>query len=159
MGKLKSEIGHHNVLIESTTFTESKNGTPGILFSVALTSDASDKGFVTLWLSEKAKARTLDTLKALGWDAAENDYDFNLMEFENPLRGKAAEVETQSEFYNGKDTVRIAFLNAPGSRPAPKTLTPERRAELAASVRASMGLPPKPRPSVGSNFPNDEVPF
>lgn len=155
MGKLTSEPGYYDVVINNVTLTESKSGTPGIMIGVSLRNDPNDSGDVTLYLTEKTRNNTLETLGQLGWDAPSYDYDLTALEEENPLRGKLAEVSVDTEFYNGKTSTKIKYINAPGCRPKPKPLDRDAKARLTANLRAAM----KPVQAKFDAANPDEVPF
>lgn len=64
----------------------------------------------SLWLTENAKVRTVETLKAIGFTGA------SFLDLNQPvLVGLEVEVSTDFEIYNGENVERVAFLNAPGS--------------------------------------------
>lgn len=75
------------------------------------TKEAVDKTFYAdLWLSDKAKERTVDTLRAIGFEGN------SIAELNAPcLVGYEVEISTYFEDYNGNSYEKVNFVNAVGS--------------------------------------------
>lgn len=73
------------------------------------TKEGVDKTFYAdLWLSDKAKERTVDTLRAIGFEGN------SIAELNTPcLVGYEVEISTYFDDYNGKE--KVNFVNAIGS--------------------------------------------
>ena len=98
---------------------ESKQGTPSIRLQIQAYEDLATHQpvdqvyYADLWLTEKAAEHSMATLRALGYqeDTLEplNNGDRMIM------RGKACEIKTKTEEYNGKSYEKVEYVNAPGS--------------------------------------------
>lgn len=75
------------------------------------TKEAVDKTFYAdLWLSEKAKDRSVETLRAIGFEGN------SIAELNTPcLVGYEVEISTYFEDYNGNSYEKVNFINAVGS--------------------------------------------
>lgn len=75
------------------------------------TKEAVDKTFYAdLWLSDKAKEHTVDTLRAIGFEGN------SIAELNTPcLVGYEVEISTYLEEYNGNTYEKVNFVNAIGS--------------------------------------------
>jgi len=66
--------------------------------------------YADLWLSDNAKDRTVDTLRAIGYEGN------SIAELNTPcLVGYEVEVSTLMDEYNGNMTEKVNFVNAVGS--------------------------------------------
>lgn len=66
--------------------------------------------FGSLWLTEKALTRTVQTLREIGWQGT----TFAELNGRNALWGAEVEISTSEEEYNGKTREQVAFVHAKG---------------------------------------------
>ena len=67
--------------------------------------------FGSLWLTDKAGTRTVQTLREIGWLGT----TFEELNGKNPLWGREVEISTSEEEYNGKVRERADFVHAKGN--------------------------------------------
>ena len=94
--------------------TKSKSGTPGVVcsFSISCGDDlvTSDK---ILYLTDKTKERTIETLYKLGFNGKLEDVSAGRPK--NALEGgKEVILQCENEVYEGETKCRIQWINLPG---------------------------------------------
>lgn len=152
--------GRHTATVIAATVGESKNTrTPGVFIDFQLSDGAEING--TLWLSEKAYERTLNTLREV---FAFND-DFATIH--DQLDGRPCSVTIVMELDQrdlSKEWPRVKWINPiGGTREIPKVET-SILARLTQQARA-IARPadaPKPQPKIApkpAQIESDEVPF
>lgn len=106
--------------------------------------------------SQDAFKFACDQLRALGWDAEENAYAFEPLGAEDsPLLGRVAEVVVVNEPYNGRDQIKVKWINDPNRpRGNVERMAPDQVKAFADKIRAAIKMPapaasrPRPAPAV-----------
>lgn len=129
---------HAVITSNALAFSRQKN-TPSIKLQLKTDTRLDDNApvektfYADLWLSDNAKTRTVETLRAIGY--AGND----LTELNNPcLMGYEVEVSTSYEDYNGKSYEKVDFVNEVGSyeKRGIKSIDDAQAKRLASSLNA-----------------------
>lgn len=95
------------VTVSTAEFGESKNGTPFLALNFKTDQDETITGW--LYLSEKALPGSLRTLRdAFNFD---NNFDTVL----DQVTGKPCSITVETEEYEGKERLRVKWINAPRS--------------------------------------------
>lgn len=104
MSKLENP-GKYPAIVTATEFGESSNGTPFLKLSFS-----TDQGPIDGWLylSEKALPNTVRTLR----DAFEFGGDFEKIE---AINGKPCSITVEAEEYEGKERLKVKWINSPRS--------------------------------------------
>lgn len=101
-----SNVGRHAAKVESAEFGETEKGTPYLRIQfVSEDGESSIAGF--LYLSEKALANSVNTLRdAFGFDG-------NFETVIDQITDKPCSITNESEEYEGKDRVKVKWINGP----------------------------------------------
>lgn len=129
-------IKTYGAVITATALTTSRNGKDGVAIRFTATSDldsgeAVDKVYTaTLWLSDAALTRTIQTLREIGWDGR------SFAELNDPCRlvDTPVEISVGPEEWDGKTYDKVKFVHAPGHR-ANRFPQPMERSAAAAMAR------------------------
>jgi hypothetical protein len=171
MSKIES-AGRYPATVTAANFGETENGTPYLYLALAIESGASISAW--LYLTEKALEGTTKTLRdAFGFDG-------NFETACDQVVGKKCSITVESEEYNGKESLKVKWINAlrvvnpiKDQSTFLKTLTlkaariPAKASPGAAPTRAPQAAPvgnravgqAKPQPTAGSGNVDEDVPF
>lgn len=95
------------VTVKSAEFGETKNGTPYLALEFATEAAETITGW--LYLSEKALANSVKTLRdAFGFDG-------NFETVVEQVAGKPCSITVELEEYEGKERLKVKWINAPRS--------------------------------------------
>lgn len=140
--------GRYAVTVTSAEFGESNTGTPYL--NLALNTE--DGAYIGAWLylSEKALPNSVKTLR----DAFDFNGDFEtLLE---QVNGKPCSITVETEQYEGKDRLRVRWINAPrSSKPI------DNQASFLKALSAKAARIPKEAPKAAAirPAPKKDVPF
>ena len=108
--------------------------------------------------SDKAFKFGCDQLRGLGWDAEKERWQFEALGGDDsPLVGREAEIVVVNEPYDGKDRVKVKYINDP-NRPkmGQERMAPDQAKRFADRLRSHIGVrapaatakkPPAPKPA------------
>ena len=108
--------------------------------------------------SEKSFKFGCDQLKALGWDAEKEKWAFEALGTDDsPLLGREAEIVVVAETYDGKERIKVKYVNDP-NRPkmGQERMAPDQAKRFADRLRSHLGVkapparpaaPKKPEPT------------
>lgn len=113
---MADQYRHYGAVVTATALTTSRNGKDGVAIRFAATDDldtgeAVNKAFkTTLWLTDAALTRTIQTLREIGWTGA------SFAELNDPdrLRDTPVEISVGTETWDGNTYDRVKFVHAPG---------------------------------------------
>ncbi len=138
--------GRYAATVSSAEFGESNNGTPFL----ALSFNTDQGGAITGWLylSEKALPGSLRTLR----EAFEFNGDFETVV--EQVNGKACSITVEAEEYEGKERLRVKWINSPrSSKPI------DNQESFLKALSAKAARIPKEAPRAGSAPTRKAVPF
>lgn len=142
------------VTIDGASFRVSKSGSPSI--SLALEGDAGEgRIFHDLYLTEKTKERTAKTLAEFGFDTDEKVRA--VIDEPSALVGMKATILTNLDEWQGKQTVKVRFLNGPHRSNVIEITQPSPAAK--ASALALFGGPAVPLATDSDADADPEIPF
>lgn len=105
---IRAEMKYHGTVAPGSSIVESRNGT--LSFQVMLECEDGDAYF-PIWLTDKNKEKAIKTLEMLGADPAKlNSSNYLELELPNLITGKEVSFGTREEEYNGKKTVKVAWI-------------------------------------------------
>lgn len=105
MSKINT-AGRHAATVKSAEFGESKNGTP--FLQIEFQSEDGDSAITGwLYLSEKALENSVRTLRAAF------QFDGNFETVVEQIQDKPCSVTVESEEYEGKDRMKVKWINGP----------------------------------------------
>lgn len=114
----------------------------------------SGMGYTKDGFSAKAFDYCKNALKALGWDAEENGFDFAELAIGEVLKGRVASIVVADEVYNGETRTKVKYINDPNRAVDWGTVDPKSEAAFFADLRAnafrakaSGGAQPASRPA------------
>jgi hypothetical protein len=103
-------VGRHAAIVQAAEFGETEKGTPYLCLTFAgdaSTTEGTQYGY--LYLSEKALANSVKTLRdAFGFDG-------NFETVVEQIVEKPCAITNESEEYEGKERVKVKWINAPRS--------------------------------------------
>ena len=110
---------------------ESSKGTEQIEVSFELQTEAG--GFIKWYgyFSEKAAARTIESLRIMGWAGT----DLNDL---TGLDNNEVEIVVASEVYDGKIKQKVQWVNKPGGVGLERQLSPEKAKAFAARMKGAV---------------------
>ena len=128
--------GSWKAILADWGVTKSKGGTPGVVlkFSVAIGEDLVESDKI-LYLTEKTKARTIETLYKMGFNG--NLDDLPSGRGKNALEGgKEVILSCENEVYEGETNCRIQWINLPGESHGVSKVDPKEGASLLSEFKA-----------------------
>ena len=150
--------GRHTVKIAGTTLSTTSTGKEQIV--IRFQNQAGDYISAYRYFSDRALEYTAKDLKALGWDPDQNGWEIDRLHESDVLLGAPAEIVVTTETYNGSETLKVKFINAPGGGGGlPGAMSTEEARGFASMLRSRLGVsaaPAAPSPATGEEF---EVPF
>lgn len=136
--------------ITGACWMESSKGTPGLSLDI----ETTDGGFIThvVYFSDKSVKFNRELLEKFGV-TAEQIRSGSYMQYEllSYLTGKEVTFQTKAEEYNGKVSIKLAWL-------APKTAPTDSRG-TGYSVAQMFGGSEEPADTTGANLSDDDIPF
>ena len=146
------------VKIVATSLDTASTGTECILVQVE---NEDGVQYWRGWLGDASLERTIDTLRDVGWDAEKYDHDIESLDGTDLLVGNDARITTESEVYEGKPRIKVAWLNGMGYKG--KGISDESKASLRARIKALGGARPavaeKPKADEAGPIEVDDTPF
>ena len=136
----------YEIIITQARRAESEKGT----LSLNLTLSHPEHGdiYTDLWLTEAAAKGVRRTLAEFGFDSDGKIRSLILTDGK-ALEGMGGAILTKLDSYQGKDRVKVAFLNGPnGQGASARPVSPEK-------VRAALML----FGATSDDIPDDEIPF
>lgn len=138
--------------------TKSKNkGTEEMLVKFVL--DDGTYVYWDGWLTEKAWARTVDSLKACGWDGVS-------METMEGMGTLDVELVLEEEEYEGVTRTKVKWVNPIGGAPmkVSSPMTGDERRRFLAKMQARLkqagpAAAPKPAQKTSAPVQDDDIPF
>lgn len=126
-----------------------QNNTPFIRIPLVVTQEGACQDEETVfqaWVSPNAYKKTIDNLKEVfGWDG--DVVALASMVNTGPFVGKSCQIVTEEEEHNGKKSIKIKWLNAPGS--GGKMMDVNRALDLARRLSG------KPAPAMSHGTPTE----
>ncbi|MDP0498705.1 MAG: hypothetical protein Q7P63_01275 [Verrucomicrobiota bacterium JB022] len=154
--------GRFDVKILSSVVTKSNKGTPQIEMRFKRGDGAEINGWMFLTDTpidgnpeDTPFTRTLETLQKLGFDG-------NFVTLNDQLKDKSANIVCEFEAYQGRQRLRVKFINPPYTPPEPaegsllQQLT--KKAFAAQGKPYFPGKTPQPQPAAASTADEDENP-
>lgn len=113
------------------------------------------------YLTDAALERTIDTLRQVGWVPEQHDFDLDSLDGTDLLVGNDARITTEENTYDGKTSIKVAWLNGTGYVGPP--VSDDRKASLRARIKALGSSRPavaeKPRAEETLESAIDDTPF
>jgi hypothetical protein len=156
--QLLKEPGRYPATIAEAVLGQTDKGSPFLRLTFHAAEGQLD-GY--LYLSDKAIDRTCEVLKDIGFQG-----DFDRLD---TLKGVAVSITCEIETYEGKERLKVKWVNPPSKPTAPppaglsKSLTARFRAIAGPAKPAPRAAAPTPTPAPVSALPgaaiDDDVPF
>ncbi len=136
---------------------------------LAITFDHDDTSYPSvtkyLFFTDASLPITRDDLAALGWDPEANAWAIDELLASGSLIGARADLVCAYEEYNGKRTLKVKFINAPGERRGAlkDRMTPDQAKSFTSSLRNRLGVTGgatrRPQVTKADVALDDDIPF
>ena len=138
---LINSAGRHAVTAKQIQLGESDTGTPFV--QILFENDQQEVITGWLYLSEKAFERTVQVLREVF------KFDDNFDTIVGQVEGKRCSIVCENETYNGKEAIKVKWINLEGGGASSKPMVNEREMLKAFSSKAARIA--KPAPQAGAH--------
>ena len=160
------QTGIFKAKVVSSGVSQTKDGKPTIAVAIRCFNEDETESFTITWnghLTEKAQARTLDSLKTMGY-LFQTDNMSDLAENKGFDKTVTFEADVQEEIYEGKTQIKVKWINPIGGRANKFILSKEDAVTkleglniggMIANFRQTQGL----KKDVTPEIKNEDIPF